>query len=172
MKQTRTQQSDIDTDLVNERLGQAFYSSRRYNPVLLAVAGVGLIAISGLTQFGILGDKAPQLGYLGLLTLLYAISEVPMLALAQQKKGIAANLYATLIGGLFAILVTLQWEGIVLISFLIAAVTPLMAIRAGTPSRYRTGLLALLGVAVIGIIFAENYASGHFSRLQGNNSAA
>src|SRR5512147_1141061 len=105
MKQTSTQQSDID--VVNERLGQAFYASRRYNPVLLAVAGIGLIAIFLLTQQGILGESAPQLGYLGVLTLLYAISEIPMLTLAQQKKGLAANLYGTIIGGLFAILVTL-----------------------------------------------------------------
>ncbi|MBN2117631.1 MAG: GAF domain-containing protein [Anaerolineales bacterium] len=172
MKQTSTQQSDID--VVNERLGQAFYSSRRYNPPLIAVAGLGLMAIYLLTRAGILGESAPQLLYLGALTLLYGISEIPMLAVAQQKKGIAANFYATVAGGLFAILITLLWQGIVLITILIAAVTPLLALRAGMPRKYRASLLSLLAAAVAGILYANFYASVNFpsNRLQTSNLAA
>ncbi len=174
MKQTSNPQSNLNA--VNERLGQAFYASRRYNPVLLAVAGLGLMAIYGLTRANILGELAPQLLYLGGLTLLYAISEVPLLALAQQKKGIAANFYSTVIGCLFAISVTLLWQGreIIVATILIAAVTPLTAIRAGMPRQIRGAFLGLLALAIGGILYANYYANVHFpgGRLQSSNSAA
>ncbi|MGZ9235367.1 MAG: hypothetical protein ACXW4E_07575, partial [Anaerolineales bacterium] len=82
-----------DTDVINERLANTFYSSRRYNPIFLGVTGMGFIAIFLLTQFGILGDPAPQLLYIGSITLLFAITEIPALVLAQQNRGIAAILF-------------------------------------------------------------------------------
>ncbi|HEX2994102.1 MAG TPA: GAF domain-containing protein [Anaerolineales bacterium] len=172
----KTSNSSIDLNAVNERLGQAFYASRRYNPLLIAVTGLGFIAIYLLTQQGILGEPAPQLLYLGMLTVLFAISEFPILALAQQKKGIAANFYSTAIGGLFTVFVTLLWKGswIIVITILIATITPVMAIRTGMPRKYWTALLSLFGAALLGIIFANQYANANFpdGRLHISNSAA
>ena len=107
MDQTSIQQSDMDN--VNERLAKTFYSGGRYNPALLALAGIGFIAIFALTYIGILGEPAPQLLYIGGITLLLALAEIPALALAQQNKGIAANLYGSGIVGIFVILLTFFW---------------------------------------------------------------
>ena len=168
MKQISNPQNDID--IMNERLGQMFYSSRRYNPLLLAVAGLGFIAIFLLARAGILGGSAPQLLYIGVLTLLYAVAELPAHSLAQQSKGIAANLYSTAMGGLFAVLITFLWQGIAPIAILIAAVTPALAIRARMPRKYIPTLLLLFAGAVGGILYAE--ANSGFPRLQNSNSAA
>jgi len=167
MNQTSNSQSDIKT--LNERLGQTFYSSRRYNPVLLGVTGIGFIAIFLFTRYGILGESAPQLLYIGILTLLYAVAELPALALAQQNKGIAANLYGTVVGGLFAVIVTSWWQGITVITILVAAVTPVLAFRAGMPRKYVPTLLLLLVAAIGAILYIERNT---VDRLQNSNSAA
>src|SRR5690349_2209594 len=100
MNRSSTRQSDPVA--VEERLAGKFYSSRRYNPIFLAVTGVGFIAIFLLTQFGILGDPAPQLLYIGSITLLFAIAEIPVLALAQRKNGVLATLLGSAFAGMFA----------------------------------------------------------------------
>ncbi len=170
MNPTSNLQNDINA--ANEHLAQAFYSSRRYNPVLLALAGIGFMAIYLLTRFGILGAPAPQLLYIGGFTLLYAAAEIPMLALAQRKKGIAANLDATATGGLFAVLVTFLWQGIVPITVLIAAVTPLLAFRNGMPRKFIPISLLLLALAIGGIIYAEWFFAGDFERLRNSTTGA
>src|SRR5215211_5276086 len=124
-----------DTNGSNERLASRFYSSRRYNPTFLAVAGLGFIAIFLLTQFGFLGDPAPQLLYIGSITLLFAIVEIPALALAKQKKGFAAMLFGSIMTGIFAVLLTLLWQGIVPITLLIVFATQLIAFRSDMPPR-------------------------------------
>lgn len=160
-----------DPKALDERLARKFYSSRRNNPIFLAVTGVGFIAIFLLTQlFGILGDPAPQLLYLGSITLLFAISEIPVLALAQRKKGVVATFLGSAIAGVFAILLTLFWQGIVPGAILIACVTPFIALRSGVPSRYSLTLLLVLAI-ILGGIFAVN-ANSPVERLQNTTSAA
>jgi putative methionine-R-sulfoxide reductase with GAF domain/uncharacterized membrane protein len=168
MKQPGKLQSDIDA--ANERLAQTFYSNGRYNPLLLAVAGIGFIAIFLLTRFGILGELAPQLLYIGGITLLFAVAEIPVLALAQQNKGIAANLYGSAITGIFAVLLTLFWQGIALIAILIASITPFMALRNGIPRKYIPALVLLLAATVGGILYAS--ANSPVQRLQNSTPAA
>ncbi len=170
----KTSKPPIDPNAVNERLARAFYSSRRYNPVLLAFAGIGLMAIFLLTLLNILGEPAPQLLYIGALTLLYAVAEIPVLALAQQNKGIAANVYATIIGGLFAVFVTFLWQGITAAAILIAAVTPILAFRNGMPRKYISTFLVLFAVALGGIFYADSYANlkSPVERLQSSSTAA
>jgi GAF domain-containing protein/HAMP domain-containing protein len=166
----QTSRLQIGIDIANERLAKAFYSNRRYNPVLLAVAGTGFIAIFLLTRFGILGDTSPQLLYIGIITFLFALAEFPVLALAQRNQGIAANLYGSAIAGLFAILLTLFWQGIVLISLLIALLTPAVAFRNGMP-RKSIPALSLLAVGIVsGILFAN--ANSPFDRLQSGTPAS
>lgn len=161
-------QSDMIT--LNERLASRFYASRRYNPIFLAVTGIGFIAIFLMTQFGILGDPAPQLLYVGSLTLLFAIAEIPVLALARQQQGLAATFAGSMIAGVFAILLTLLWEGIVPISTLIALATPFIALRSGMHRRALVGLLAVIGLIVL-IIIAVN-ANSPMDRLQNNSPGA
>jgi GAF domain-containing protein len=168
MNQSSTMQSD--TNAWNERLADKFYSTRRYNPIFLAVTGIGFIAIFLLTQFGILGDPAPQLLYIGTITLLFAIAEIPMLSFARQKNGILVTFLGSAIAGVFAILLTMFWQGILPVSILIALPTPIIALRSGMPRRYGFNLLLLLG-AIIGGILAVN-ASTAVERLQNNSSAA
>jgi GAF domain-containing protein len=158
------------TNTIDERLARKFYSSRRYNPIFLAVTGMGFIAIFLLTQFGILGDPTPQLLYIGSLTLLFAAAELPILALAQRNNGTAATLFGTAIAGMYAILLTFLWQGIVLVTVLISLVTPFIALRSGMPRR--SALILLLAVAlIIGGIFSVN-ANPPMDRLQNNTAAA
>ncbi|HEU4745457.1 MAG TPA: hypothetical protein VFS61_09480, partial [Anaerolineales bacterium] len=159
-----------DTSILEERLASKFYSSRRYNPIFLAVTGVGFIAIFLLTQFGILGDPAPQLLYIGSLILMFAIAEIPVLAVAQRNKGLAATLLGTAIAGIFAVLLTLFWQGIVPVAILIACVTPFLALRSGVPRRYSVTLLVVLAISLGGILAVN--ANSPVERLQNNTSAA
>jgi len=168
MKQQSKSQFDIDA--ANERLAKTFYSNGRYNPILLAVAGLGLVAIFLLTQFGILGEPAPQLLYIGVITLLFAIAEIPVLALARQNKGVAANFYGTVIIGIFAVLLTLFWHGIALGAIFIALITPAIALTNGLPQKYISRLLLLL-IVIVNVILYANLKSP-FERLENSSSAA
>jgi GAF domain-containing protein/HAMP domain-containing protein len=168
MNQSSTLQGDPIA--LEERLANKFYSSRRYNPIFLTVTGMGFIAVFLLTQFGILGDPAPQLLYIGSLTLMFAIAEIPVLAVAQRKKGMAATLLGTAIAGTFAILLTLLWQGIWPVTLLIALTTPVVALRSGMLRRQALGLLFVLAVIVGGIFFIN--ANPPMERLQNNTSAA
>lgn len=168
MNRPSTLQSD--TTAVEERLASKFYSSRRYNPIFLAVTGMGFIAIFLLTQFGILGDPAPQLLYIGSITLLFATAEIPTLVLAQRNKGTAATILGTAIAGIFAILLTLFWQGILLVAILIALATPIIALRSGMPRRSALVLLLVIAVILGGILSFNT--NPPMERLQNNTSAA
>ena len=168
MNQSNRPHSDLNA--VNERLARTFYSHERYTPIFLAVTGAGLIAIFLLTQFGILGESAPQLLYIGGLTLLFSIAELPLLALAQRNQGIAAYLLGSALIGTFAILLTLFWQGILVITVLMALSTPLTSLRNGIPRKYFPSLLLLL-VVIIGSIFYIN-ANPPVPRLQSSTAGA
>src|SRR5215216_2297901 len=168
MNQSSTPQND--TTALNERLASKFYASRRYNPIFLAVTGIGFMAIFLLTQFGILGNSAPQLLYIGGITLLFAIAEIPMLALAQRKNGIAVTFLGSAIAGAFAILLTMFWQGILLVTISITLLTPFIALRARMSRRYVLSLLLLLTVIVGTILLVD--ANAPMERLQNNTSAA
>jgi GAF domain-containing protein/HAMP domain-containing protein len=159
-----------DTNVVEERLASKFYSSRRYNPIFLAVTGVGFLAIFLLTQFGILGDPAPQLLYIGSLTMMFAIAEIPVLVVAQRNKGMAATLLGTATAGIFAILLTLFWQGIVPVAVLIACVTPFIALRSGIRGKYAVTLLLVFAISLGGILAVN--AISPVERLQNDTSAA
>lgn len=159
-----------DTDAINERLANTFYASRRYNPIFLGVTGMGFIAIFLLTQFGILGDPAPQLLYIGSITLLFAVTEIPALALARQNRGVSAVFLNSLISGIFAILLTAFWQGIVPAMILVALVTPFTAFRSGLPRRYLLALLLLIAGILAGILLVN--ANPPVERLQNNTPAA
>lgn len=162
--------SQSDTRDFNERLANKFYASRRYNPIFLAVTGVGFIAIFLLTQLGILGDPAPQLLYVGSITLLFAIAEIPLLAFARQKNGIVVTFVGSAVAGVFAILLTMLWEGILPATILISLPTPIIALRSGMPRKYAMNLLLLVAIIIFGILSVNANAS--VERLQNNSSAA
>jgi len=168
MNQSNTLQTD--TSAANERLASKYYASRRYNPIFLAVTGIGFIAIFLLTQFSILGNPAPQLLYIGSITLLFAIAEIPVLAFAQRNHGIIATFLGSAIAGAFAILLTMLWQGIFPVTILIALATPLLALRTGMPRRYVFALLLLTAVIVAGILAVD--ANSSVERLQNTTSAA
>jgi GAF domain-containing protein/HAMP domain-containing protein len=159
-----------DTDAINERLANTFYTSRRYNPIFLGVTGMGFIAIFLLTQFGILGDPAPQLLYIGSITLLFAVTEIPALVMAQQNRGVAAIFLSSVISGIFAILLTAFWQGIVPAMILVALVTPFIALRSGLPRRSFPTLFLLLAGVLTGILLVN--ANPPVDRLQNNTPAA
>jgi GAF domain-containing protein/HAMP domain-containing protein len=158
-----------DTDTVNERLASAFYASRRYNPIFLSVTGLGFIAIYILTLSNILGEPALPLLYIGSITLLFAIAEIPVLVMAQQNRGIAATLLNSLISAIFAISLATFWQGILPVAALIALVTPYIAIRNGLPSRNLPGLFLLVAGTAGAILLVNAYPP--VERLQNNTSA-
>ncbi|HSJ88116.1 MAG TPA: GAF domain-containing protein [Anaerolineales bacterium] len=162
--------SQSNFDAQNERLAQAFYSNGRYNPHFLAITGIGFFAIYILTRLEIFGRSAPQLIYIGILTSLLAAVQFPLLSLARRKKGIAAYLLSTLAIGVFTLLLTFFWQGIVPVSIVIALITPLSALRAGFSRRFFPLLFAIVLVSIIGILYAENNAT--LDRLQNSSPTA
>jgi len=133
MNNSRQSQNDLHAD--NERLARVFYANGRYNPQFLGVTGVGFIAIYLLTLFGIFGQPAPQLIYIGLLTCLLAVLQLLLLRLARRNHGIAANLWGSATVGIFAILLTYFWQGILPIAILVALITPISALQGRFPRR-------------------------------------
>jgi GAF domain-containing protein/HAMP domain-containing protein len=161
---------NTDLDIVNERLAQKFYLNRRYNPILFGAAGIGFIAIFVLAQTGILGAPAPQLLYVGGITLLLAVAEMFGLSLAQQNKGILSGFYGTAVMGLFGILLTFFWQGIGLLAILISSIPLVMAIRYGLPRKYIPQLLLILAVITLAILYVNR--NSPFDRLSSNSPAA
>ncbi len=168
MNQLRESHSDLN--IQNERLARAFYANARYNPLFLFVTGIGFFAIYVLTQLDIFGQPEPQLIYVGLLTSLLAALQFPLLALARRNRGIAANIAGAIAIGVFAILLTNFWQGIVPVSVLITLITPFTALRAGFPRRYIPLLILIIFVTIAGIIYVENNTT--FVRLQNGTPAA
>src|ERR1043165_1096451 len=168
MNGTGKVQSDL-TD-VNERLAKAYYSNGHYMPLFLAGVGVGLIVIFLLTQFGLLGEPAPQLLYIGGATLLFAVAHIPLLALAQRNQGVTATLYNLVVVGIFGILLTLFWQEIWLVTILIVLITLLMPSRNGMPPQQLPTLFLSSLVIVVIIFFADR--TSPFVRLQNNTAAA
>ena len=164
-----------ESNTVNEDLADAFYKSGRYNPIFLLIAGIGIVAIYLLTRYGILGDLAPQLIYIGGALVLLSLSQWFVLArFARRKKGIAAYFAATLFLDIFVIVPTIFWQNFIFISILIILVVSLVSLGAGLPKKVIPSfvLLTLLGIG--GVIFAEFYVRGisQFERLQFGSSAA
>jgi len=168
MSQSRETQNDLYTQ--NERLARAFYTNGRYNPHFLGITGLGFFVIYVLTRFGIFGEPAPQLIYLGALTFTLALCQIALLALARRNRGIAANLLGTAAVGIFCILLTALWQGVLPISLLIMLVTPATALRYQFPRRVLPALLLILIVSIAGIFYAD--ASSTFDRLQNSTPAA
>lgn len=158
-----------NTDTLNERLALAFYASWRYNPVFLAATGIGFLAIFLLAQFGVLGNPAPQLVYIGSVTLLAAVAALPALSFAQQGKGIVATFYGSAIAVTLATLLTLLWQGILPIAILLTLATPLVAFRNGLPRRHLV-LLALMLTVGFAIMLLVN-TNPPVDRLQNSSSA-
>lgn len=154
----------------DEHLARVFHANARYNPVFLFVAGIGFLAIYLMTYLGVFGQSAPQLAFIGILTILLAVSQIPLLSLAQRNRGIAVNVLAASSVGLFVILLTVFWQGIVPISIIIASITPITAVRAGFPRRYWATLVLIVGIAIAGVVFVDN--NPMVSRLQNSTPAA
>lgn len=157
MKILRDSHSDLNAQ--NEQLARAFYANGRYNPLFLTVTGLGFLAIYLLTRLGIFGQEAPQLIYVGVLTLALAAVQIPLLSLARRNRGIIAYLLGSTALGTFTLLLTLLWQGIVPIAIVIALIAPLTALWIGFPRRYLSLLLLIMAAAVIGIFAIERYAN-------------
>ena len=161
---------DENFEQADEKLGQAFYTNGRYNPVFIGAAGIGFIVIYILTLFNFLGKPAPQLLYISGAAFLLALAQFPVLNLAQQKKGISANFLGSVSVTIFAILLVSLWEGITPVAILIVFITPLASIPAGMPRRFYPYLLILVIVGILSVLFAN--AHPLIERLQTNTTAA
>jgi GAF domain-containing protein/HAMP domain-containing protein len=168
MSNRRESQNDIN--IQNERLARVFYTNGRYYPHFLGVTGIGFFAIYVLNRSGILGQSSPQLIYIGVITLLLALTQFFLLALARRNRGITANLWGSAAVGIFAILLTYFWQGIFLLSVLVALVTPITALRAGVPRRSLPIFLLIVIASVAGIVYSETNSA--FDRLQNSTPAA
>ncbi len=168
MKMLRNSNTDLNAQ--NERLARSFYANGRYNPLFLAVSGIGFLAIYLLTRLGIFGQNAPQLIYVAGLTIALAVVQFPLLALARRNRGIAAYILGSLSLSVFAILLTLFWQGVLPVAIVIALITPLNALWTGFPRRYAAALFLIMIGAIVGIIAVNGYAI--FPRLQNSTPAA
>ena len=158
------------TYTADERLAATFYGRARYVPLLLLVSGIGFVAIYTLSLMGIFGEPAPQLIYIGVITLLFSLAEIPVLRLARQKKGVLAYLYTCVLAGMFAVLLVGLWQGVVPVSILIAALPPIAAIRNGLPRTYLLPLFSGLAAITVGIFYLN--ANPPIDRLENTTAAA
>lgn len=168
MNLPRDSRSDLNAQ--NEHLARTFYVNGRYNTPFLIVTGIGFVAIYFLTYLGVFGQAAPQLIFVGLLTIILAGMEQLLLSLARRGRGIAVNMLATVTVGVFAVALTLLWERITPVTILVTLITPLTALWAGFPRRYIPALVLIAAIFVAGIIAVDNYTT--FSRLQNSTPAA
>lgn len=169
-KMTNLRSSQNDVNLQNDRLARAFYTLGRYGPHFLGVTGIGFLAIYMLAQSGILGQPSPQLLYIGIFTLILALVQFPLLALAQRNQGISVSLWGSAIFGVYALLLTYFWQGIILLSVLVVLAVPITALRSGFPRRYLPVLLVLVMGSLAAIIYLEENPS--FDRLLNRTPAA
>lgn len=169
MSHSRESQSELHTQ--NERLARSFYTNGRYYPHFFGIAGLGFFVIYILTRFGIFGEPAPQLLYIGALTFILALCQIALLSLARRNRGIAANLLGMAAIGIFTVLLTYLWQGVLPISLLILLITPVTALRYGLPRRDLAVLLLIAGAAMIATIYVDG-RSAPFDRLQNSSPAA
>jgi GAF domain-containing protein/HAMP domain-containing protein len=158
------------TDERNEHLARTLYTRGRYFPLLLAVSGLGFAAIYLLTRLGILGEPTPQLLYVSVATFSLALAEMGVLKLAKKGKGIAASVAESALAGIFAVLLTLFWQGMAPLAFLIAIMPPLAAIRNDLPRKHLSIVIALSLTALLGILWLN--ASPPFERMKNETPAA
>lgn len=154
----------------NEHLARAFYTNARYNPHFLSVTGIGFFAIFILSQLGIFGQPAPQLIFVGLITFLLAAAQFPFLALARKNRGIAAYIFSSIAVGIFAILLTNFWQGLVPLSIIVVLITPITAVLSSFPRRYILWLVLIVLISIAGILYTETNST--YDRLQNSTPAA
>ena len=153
MKSFSNQDSNIQQ--ADEKLGQIFYANGRYNALFLGAAGLGFVVIYILSIFRFLGEPSPQLLYISGAIFFLAMAQFPILKLARQKRGIAANFFGALAVGIFTILIASFWEGITPIAIILVFVTPAAAITTGTPRKYYLHFLFLIIAIIAGILYAD-----------------
>lgn len=154
----------------NERLARAFYFNGRYNSYFFFLAAVGLSVIYVLTLSGVFGQPAPQLILIAALTLVLAILQFPLLALARRNRGVAVTLLGSFVSGIFAVLLTSLWHGILPLSILLVIATPVLALRNGLPRRYIPGIALIVVLAVVGVLLVERTST--LDRLRNDTPAA
>jgi len=158
----------------NEHLAKTFLASGRYNPAFLAIflaaIGIGFFVIYLLTVLGVFGQPAPQLIFIGILTSLLAAAQIPILSLARRNRGITAYMLGSIAVGVFAILLTFFWQGILPLAILLTIITPIAAVRAGLPGRYILLLAVILTAIIAGIYYVDR--NTEFARLQNSTPAA
>src|SRR5215510_6714520 len=120
----------INRVTTEEKLAQTFYNNGRYNTLFLVVTGIGFLVIYLLTRFNILGTVSPQLIYISAAVIALGLLQIPVMRLARQKKGIAANFWGESVVIFFAILLAALWQGILPVAIIIIFITPLTAISA------------------------------------------
>jgi len=170
MKMTSFSNQDNNLKRVDEKLGQTFYTNGRYNAMFLAAAGIGFVVIYLLTYFNFLGQPSSQLLYISGAIFFLALTQLPIVGLARQKKGIAANLLGSLAVIIFAVLLTFFWDGIAFIAILLIFVTPATSIVAGMPRKYYPHLLILIILGIAAILYANTHPL--IERLQTDTPAA
>jgi GAF domain-containing protein/HAMP domain-containing protein len=166
----KSRNQNINIQLADEKLAEAFYSNGRYNALFLGITSVGFIVIYLLTRLKIFGEATPSLLYISGAILLLAISQIPLLQLARRKRGIVTNVLATAFVAIFAILLTAFWEGIVPVSILVTIIAPGLAIFAGLPRRHYLLFLLMVVAGIGGILYVNAYPP--IDRLQSSTPAA
>jgi uncharacterized RDD family membrane protein YckC/HAMP domain-containing protein len=154
----------------NERLARAFIANGRFIPHFLGVTGIGFLAIYILTRMGIFGEPSDSLIFIGGSTILLALVQVTLLALARRNKGVAASLWGTLSTAVFTILLTFFWQGVFPLTIAVALIPPISTVRAGISRRYYPVLALTTVLSIVGILFTESRST--FDRLQTGTPAS
>lgn len=147
-----------------------FIANVPYGPLFLFVTGIGFVAIYLLTFLGVFGQEAPQLLYIGIFTMLLAGVQRSLLELAGRGYGIAAFLLGSTSAGLYAVLLTYFWQGVIPVAILIVLISPVMALQARLPRRHIPTLLLIVAIAIGAILYVDRISTD--SRLVNSTPAA
>jgi len=172
---TRMTESLNDGAAMNERLADLLTKGGRHTPRFLFVSGIGIVAISILTWFGILDGPALLLFSLGaVLVLLASVQGLVVRPLAQQKKGILAYVLSSIFVLIASVVFVFLWQGIAPLAFLISVAIPLNAIRTAAARKYIPWFVILAVLIGAGVIAAEYIAAAvmRLERVQFNSSAS
>lgn len=156
---------------IEVRLARDAYTYSLYTALAFGVSGLGFVVIYFLTRFGLLGASSPQLLYLGLAVIFFAVFQIPVRLLGRSGKGGAATLLSAALVSLFAVLSVVFLEGITLAATLVVIFTHSRIILSDIPVRYRLALALIKAGGIAGIVLVNQNPLPAMERLEINTPA-
>jgi GAF domain-containing protein/HAMP domain-containing protein len=151
----------------DQRSGTALWATVRYIPLLTGLLALGLLAAYALSRTGLLGDPAPQLLTLALITAMLALAHFPVVALIRAGRATVAYGLFALIMGAWAASLVLLWEAAAPVAVLIAWIASLAGMAAGIRRKHLAFAALFSAAATAAVLWINTHP--WLSRLSGDS---